>query len=101
MGKRKYTLAQSTADLFTAMGVKAWVHEGGVKHQASPEIRVEIKENLEKVREKAGVRGSALYFGAVLLTAMDRGCFSEADIRYLDKLGSGNANYILEKLRSQ
>lgn len=96
--KRRHNLMSSTLELFRAMGIKAWVHEGNVRHNAEPEIRDEIRANLERVKEGAGVRKSAAYFGAVLLTAMDRGDFTREDIKKLDPLGKGNATYILEKL---
>lgn len=95
----KRNLVPSTLTLFGRLGIHAWVHDGSVRHNGNPEVREEIKENLTRVREGAGVKGSAAYFGAVLLIAMNRGLFTEEDIESLDPLGQGNATYILEKLR--
>lgn len=98
MRRRKHTLIPSTLELFEAMEVKAWVHEDKVRHNGNEELREEIGSNLDRVRA-TGVQGSSLFFGAVLLTAMDRGSFTEQDIDDLDPMGKGNAGYILEKLR--
>ncbi|MFE0509625.1 hypothetical protein [Streptomyces sp. NPDC058964] len=96
--RRRRTLIPSTLELFRAMGVKAWARDGSVRHNGPDDIRADIKANLERVR-RIGVRGTALFFGAVLLTAMERGCFTKEDIDDLDPMGKGNAGYILEKLR--
>lgn len=98
MARRKYTLIPSILRLFEAMDVKAWVFEGRVAHNGSDELRDEIGQNIELLREKVGLRKTALFFGAVLLVAMDRGAFLPVDIENLDDLGKGNAGYLLEKL---
>ncbi|MET7783097.1 hypothetical protein ABZU94_38535 [Streptomyces mirabilis] len=98
MARRKYTLTPSILRLFEAMDVKAWVFEGRVAHSGSDELRDEIGQNIELLRDKVGLRKTALFFGAVLLVAMDRGSFTHDDIKGLDDLGSGNANYLLERL---
>ncbi|MER7691195.1 hypothetical protein [Streptomyces sp. NPDC097610] len=98
MARRKYTLTPSILKLFGAMDVKAWVFEGRVAHSGSDELREEIGQNIELLRDKVGLRKTALFFGAVLLVAMDRGSFDERDIKKLDALGQGNALYLLEKM---
>lgn len=95
--RRRKTLLPSILQLFEAMEVKAWVFEGRVAHKGSDELRDEIGQAIERVRG-VGLRKSALFFGAVLLTAMDRGTFTPADFQSLDDLGRGNAEYLLEKL---
>lgn len=96
--QRRKTLLPSILQLFEAMEVKAWVFEGRIAHKGSDELRDEIGQAIERVRE-IGLRKSALFFGAVLLVAMDRGDFTPADIESLDDLGKGNASYLLEKLK--
>lgn len=95
--RRRKNLIPSILRLFEAIEVKAWVFEGKVYHDGPDELRDEIGQNIERVRP-IGVRKSALFFGAVLLTAMNRGTFLPADIESLDDLGRGNALYLLEKL---
>jgi hypothetical protein len=98
-GKRRFTLYPSTIAVLESMGLKAWVHDNYVRHSGGEEVRERIRGNLERVREAAGVKGTALYFGAALLTAMEEDTFTEDDISRLDPMGKGNASYILEKLR--
>ncbi|MGX9889105.1 hypothetical protein [Streptomyces sp. NPDC002276] len=95
--RRRKNLLPSIAAVLESMGVRAWIHEGRVYHDGPDELRDEIGNAIERVRP-TGVRESALFFGAVLVVAMDRGNFTRADIKSLDDLGYGNANYLLERL---
>lgn len=95
--RRRKNLLPSIVAVLESMGVRAWIHEGRAYHDGPDELRDEIGQNIERVRE-VGLRKSALFFGAVLLTAMDRGALSPAGIEGLDDLGRGNALYLLEKL---
>lgn len=95
--RRKKNLLPSIVTVLESMGVKAWIHEGRAYHDGPDELRDEIGDAIERVR-LTGVRRSALFFGAVLLAAMDRGNFLPADIARLDDLGRGNALYLLEKI---
>lgn len=97
MRRRKKTLIPSILALFEYLDVKAWVYENRVAHNGSDELREEIGENIERMRA-TGARGKTLLFGAVLLSAVDRG-FTEQDSRRLDALGQGNYSYLLEKLK--
>ncbi|MFI7399219.1 hypothetical protein ACIBW9_01775 [Streptomyces sp. NPDC049541] len=96
--RKRQTLIPSILTVLESMGVKAWVFEGRVAHDGTDGLRQEIADNIKLLRGKVGLRKSALFFGAVLLTAMDRGTFTPADIESLDDLGRGNALYLLEKL---
>jgi len=93
----KYTLTPSIVAVLESMTEKVWVFGKRVYHDGPDELREEIGRAIEEVRP-IGVRGSALFFGAVLLVAMEHGTFTPADIAKLDALGAGNAGYILEKL---
>lgn len=97
--RRKHTLTPSIITVFESMDVKAWrTPDGFIGHSGDDVLRDEIGQAIERVRP-TGARKSALFFGAVLLVAMDRGTFSPADIKTLDVLGAGNAEYILTRLR--
>lgn len=96
--RRRKNLLPSIVTVLESMGVKAWIHEGHAYHDGPDELRDEIGDAIERVRP-TGVRKSALFFGAVLTVAMDRGDFLPADIERLDDLGRGNALYLLEKLK--
>lgn len=96
--RRKKNLIPSILTVLESMGLRAWVSpDGFIAHNGDEEIREEIRQNIERGRE-VGLRRTALYFAACLLTAMDRGTFTPADIESLDDLGRGNALYLLEKL---
>lgn len=95
--RRRKNLVPSILRLFEAMEVKAWMFEGRVYHDGPDELRDEIGNAIARVRP-IGLRKSALFFGAVLMVAMDRGAFLPADFQSLDDLGRGNAEYLLEKL---
>lgn len=96
--RRRKNLLPSIVAVLESMGVRAWIHEGRAYHDGPDELRDEIGNAIERVRP-TGVRRSALFFGAVLVTAMDRDSFNEYDMKQLDPLGQGNAGYILEKLK--
>ena len=96
--RRRKTLIPSIITLLESMGVKAWVFEGRVAHNGPDDLRDDIGDNIELLRDRVGLRKTALFFGAVLLVAMNRGTFTPADIQGLDDLGKGNALYLLEKL---
>lgn len=95
--RRRKTLIPSILTVLESMGVKAWVFEGRVYHDGSDELRGEIGQRIEDLRP-IGLRKTALLFGACLLVAMERECFTLTDIGSLDAVGHGNALYLLEKL---
>lgn len=96
--RRRKTLIPSILTVLESMGLKAWVFEGRVAHNGPDDLRDEIGQAIDRVR-LTGARKSALFFGAVLTVAMNRGTFTPADIEKLDDLGRGNALYLLEKLK--
>ncbi|MET8976242.1 hypothetical protein ABZX85_11565 [Streptomyces sp. NPDC004539] len=98
MRRRKYNLFPGILTVLESLGVRAWVTPDRlIAHDGDEELREEIRQNIERVRP-IGLRKTALFFGAVLMVAMDRGTFTPADIATLDHMGQGNALYLLEKL---
>ncbi|MER6355134.1 hypothetical protein ACFV2N_44710 [Streptomyces sp. NPDC059680] len=97
--RKRQTLIPSIVTVLETMAPKVWVTpDKMVRHNGDEDLRDEITANVERGR-KTGARKSSLFFLAVLLTAMERGTFSPADIQKLDHMGQGNATYLLEKLK--
>lgn len=92
--RRKKTLVPSTMTVLRSMGIKVWTDGERVYHNGDQELRDEIAEQLSLIRE-TGPRGAVLYFLACVRVAMNRGCWSEDDVRRLDPLGVGNIGYWL------
>ncbi|NMI58426.1 MULTISPECIES: hypothetical protein [unclassified Streptomyces] len=97
--RKRQTLTPSIVTVLETMAPKVWVTpDRKVFHNGDDDLRDEIAANIERGREIGATR-SALFFLAVLLTAMDRGTFTPVDIKTLDHMGQGNAQYLLEKLK--
>lgn len=95
--RRRHTLLPSIIQVLESLGARAWIYEDRVYHNGSQALRDEIGQRIEDLRP-IGLRKTALLFGACLLVAMERECFTLSDIGDLDALGHGNALYLLEKL---